>query len=52
MSSHCAHRAALGIDAALEEIQKNRDRTYNAEAVDSCVRQFREKGFTFSGLTI
>jgi HD-GYP domain-containing protein (c-di-GMP phosphodiesterase class II) len=42
----------MGIDAALKEIQKNRGKTYNAEAVDACIRQLRKKGFTFSGLSI
>ena len=48
MSSHRPYRAALGIDAALEEIKKNRGRTYKAEVVDACIQQFRKKGFTFS----
>jgi putative two-component system response regulator len=52
MSSHRPYRPAMGIDAALKEIQKNRGKTYNAEAVDACIRQLRKKGFTFSGLSI
>ncbi|MDD5266050.1 MAG: HD domain-containing protein [Methylococcales bacterium] len=48
MSSHRPYRAALGIDVALEEIEKNRGRTYNTEVVDACIQQFWKKGFAFS----
>jgi len=48
MSSHRPYRAALGIDAALEEISAQRDVKYDAQAVDACVALFREEGFAFS----
>jgi putative nucleotidyltransferase with HDIG domain len=41
------YRPALGIDAALQEIEKNKGILYNEKAVDVCVRLFREKGFKF-----
>jgi putative nucleotidyltransferase with HDIG domain len=47
MATHRPYRAALGIDLALEEITKNRGIWYDPEAVDICLRLFREKGFTF-----
>lgn len=47
MSSHRPYRAALGIEAALEEIIKNKGILYEPDVVDSCVRLFREKGFRF-----
>ncbi|MFH1602803.1 MAG: HD domain-containing phosphohydrolase [Pseudomonadota bacterium] len=47
MCSHRPHRAALGVDAALEEIGKGRGTLYDAEAADACTRLFREKGFAF-----
>jgi PAS domain S-box-containing protein len=47
MASHRPYRPALGIDEALEEIEKNKEILYNAEAVWTCLRLFREKGFTF-----
>ncbi|MDD3847547.1 MAG: response regulator [Syntrophorhabdaceae bacterium] len=47
MASHRPYRSALGIDAALEEIEKNKGILYDADAVDACLRLFREKGFEF-----
>ena len=47
MASHRPYRPALGIDAALEEIEKDKGIRYEAEAVDACVRLFREKMFAF-----
>jgi PAS domain S-box-containing protein len=45
MASHRPYRPALGIDAALEEIEKNRGTLYDEAVVDTCLRLFREKGF-------
>ena len=45
MSSHRPYRPALGLDKALEEISKNRDIFYDADAVNCCLRLFKEKGF-------
>jgi HD-GYP domain-containing protein (c-di-GMP phosphodiesterase class II) len=39
----------LGLSAALEEIAKNRGILYDPEAVDACLRLFREKGFLIKG---
>ena len=47
MSSFRPYRPALGNECALEELTKNRGRFYDADAVDACVRLFREKGFKF-----
>jgi HD-GYP domain-containing protein (c-di-GMP phosphodiesterase class II) len=47
MASHRPYRPALGIDAALEEIEKNKGVFYSTGVVDACVRLFREKGFRF-----
>jgi PAS domain S-box-containing protein len=41
------YRPGLGIEKALEEIEKNKGILYDAKAVDACVRLFREKGFAF-----
>ncbi len=49
MSSPRPYRPALGIDAALEEIEKHRDTLYDGAAVDACLRLFREKGFRLKG---
>jgi len=45
MASHRPYRPALGIDAALEEIKKNKGILYDDIVADSCLRLFREKGF-------
>ena len=47
MSSYRPYRAALGIDAALEEITNNKETLYEPDVVDVCVKLFREKGFKF-----
>jgi len=47
MSFHRPYRPSLGIDAALEEISKNRDILYDPEVVDICLKLFKEKGFKF-----
>lgn len=47
ISSHRPYRAALGMDAALEEIRKNRGVLYDETAVDACLRVI-EKGFKFA----
>jgi PAS domain S-box-containing protein/putative nucleotidyltransferase with HDIG domain len=47
MSSHRPYRPALGIDAALEEINKNKGILYAPEAVDVCLKIFKEKNFKF-----
>lgn len=46
MSSHRPYRPALGPDSALDEIEKNRGRLYDAAVVDACLRLFREQAFS------
>jgi putative two-component system response regulator len=45
MASHRPYRAALGIDAALGEIEKNKGTLYDNVVADACLRLFRGKGF-------
>jgi len=47
MASHRPYRPALGIDAALEEIQQGKGTLYDPQVVDTCTRLFREKGYQF-----
>jgi HD-GYP domain-containing protein (c-di-GMP phosphodiesterase class II) len=47
MASHRPYRPALGIAAALEEIEKNKGILYEPEAVVTCLKLFREKDFIF-----
>jgi PAS domain S-box-containing protein len=48
MMSHRPYRPALGIDAALAEIERGSGSAYDSEAVRVCVALFREEGFTLS----
>jgi HD-GYP domain-containing protein (c-di-GMP phosphodiesterase class II) len=45
MASHRPYRPALGLNAALAEIENNKGTLYDAAAVDVCLRLFREKCF-------
>lgn len=45
MRSHRPYRPALGIDAALEEITRNRGVLYDPAVVDVCLKLFRERGY-------
>jgi len=45
MASHRPYRAALGIEASLEEIEENRKILYDDAVADACLRLFREKGY-------
>ncbi|MBA7472896.1 Cyclic di-GMP phosphodiesterase [subsurface metagenome] len=47
MSSHRPYRAALGLEAAIEELLIGRGQKYNQEAVDACVKIFKERKFKF-----
>ena len=47
MASHRPYRAALGLDAALDEIMRGRGRLYDPDVVDSCRDLFRNGGFDF-----
>jgi len=49
MASHRPYRAGLGIDAALEEIEKQRGILYDEAVADACLRLFREKGYQLDG---
>jgi HD-GYP domain-containing protein (c-di-GMP phosphodiesterase class II) len=44
MASHRPYRKALGIDAALAEIESGRGTRYDARCVDACLKLFRELG--------
>ena len=43
---HRPYRPAIGINLALEEISRNKGILYDADAVDACLKLFREKGYT------
>jgi len=45
IASHRPYRPALGIEVALEEIEKNKGIFYDDTVADACLRLFREKGY-------
>jgi HD-GYP domain-containing protein (c-di-GMP phosphodiesterase class II) len=49
MASNRPYRPALGLDAALGEIEKNRGILYDNAVADACLRLFRDKGFKLDG---
>jgi PAS domain S-box-containing protein len=48
IASHRPYRAALGVEAAMEEISKNRNILYDPEVTDACLKLFHEKGYCFN----
>lgn len=48
MSSHRPYRAALGLEAALDEVGAHAGVRYDADVVAACVRLFKEQGFTLT----
>ena len=46
MSSHRPYRAAVGLDAALAEIEEGAGRLYDTAVVKACTRLFRERGYS------
>jgi HD-GYP domain-containing protein (c-di-GMP phosphodiesterase class II) len=45
MASYRPYRPTLGIEAALEEIEKNKGILYDDTVAEACLRLFREKGY-------
>ncbi|MBE3134487.1 MAG: HD domain-containing protein, partial [Acidobacteria bacterium] len=49
MSSHRPYRSALGIEAALQEIERGAGVLYDPDVVRSCLKLFAERRFMFEG---
>ncbi len=47
IAAHRPYRPALGIDAALAEIEKNSGQLYDSRAAEACLLLFREKNYVF-----
>lgn len=47
MASHRPYRPALGVDAALKEIEKNKGKLYDDAVANICLKLFRDKGYKF-----
>jgi phosphate/phosphite/phosphonate ABC transporter binding protein len=43
MASHRPYRPALGLESALEEIRRGRDKQYDAAVVDACLKVFEDR---------
>lgn len=48
MASYRPYRPAIGIGAALHEIETHRNTLFDSQVVDTCVTLFREKGYSLS----
>jgi putative nucleotidyltransferase with HDIG domain len=48
MISHRPYGPGLGLDTALGEIERNKDKLFDPAVVDACIKLFRERGFNFS----
>jgi PAS domain S-box-containing protein/putative nucleotidyltransferase with HDIG domain len=48
MASHRPYRPSLGVNKALEEINRGRGKLYDAEVVDACTELIKSKKFNFS----
>jgi len=48
ISAHRPYRPGLGIEAAFEEITKNRGILYDPQVVDACLVLFREQNYRFA----
>lgn len=46
MTSHRPYRPGLGIEAALNEINRGAGNQYDADVVDACIQLFRDKGYS------
>jgi HD-GYP domain-containing protein (c-di-GMP phosphodiesterase class II) len=47
MASHRPYRAAVGLEAALRDIENGGGTRYDQEVVSACLRVFTEDGFSF-----
>jgi HD-GYP domain-containing protein (c-di-GMP phosphodiesterase class II) len=45
MATHRPYRPALGIDVAMKDIERNRGILYDTNAVNACLRLFRENRY-------
>jgi PAS domain S-box-containing protein/putative nucleotidyltransferase with HDIG domain len=48
MTSHRPYRPALGVDAAIAEVERGAGTLFDPRVVESCVRVIRDPGFAFS----
>jgi putative two-component system response regulator len=46
MASHRPYRSALGIDAAMEDLEKNKNSLYDPDVVEAALTLFRDLGFS------
>ncbi|MET4001122.1 HD domain-containing phosphohydrolase [Marinobacterium sp. MBR-109] len=46
INSHRPYRPAVGLDAALQEIEAHKGVVYDTRVVEACIRLFREQGYS------
>jgi HD-GYP domain-containing protein (c-di-GMP phosphodiesterase class II) len=47
LTVHHSYRNSLPLDKALEEVSSRSGSKYDPDVVDTCLRLFREKGYSF-----
>lgn len=47
MAAHRPYRPAHSLEEAMEEISRNKGRLYDSQVVQTCLKIFKDKGFTF-----
>jgi HD-GYP domain-containing protein (c-di-GMP phosphodiesterase class II) len=47
ISSHRPYRASLGIEFALEVIEQDKGKAFDANVVEACLTLFKDKGYKF-----
>ncbi len=52
MASHRPYRPALGVDAALREIEQNKGMFYDPTVVEACLHVFHEENFSFKDISL
>jgi PAS domain S-box-containing protein len=48
LSSHRPYRPSIGVEMALEEIERNAGKLYDPDVVATCLSLFRDKGYMFA----
>jgi HD-GYP domain-containing protein (c-di-GMP phosphodiesterase class II) len=47
MTFHRAYRPALGLEAALREIVRQKESLYDSKVVEACLKVFLDRGFAW-----
>ena len=50
MSHNRPYRQSLGLDVALKEIENGKDKLFDEQVVDACLKLFRENNYDFPSI--